>query len=767
MTRFQGSTSRLPSLSALSVTVPPPQGLSAPKGRPTFITARGATACSLFALAGVLSASPAAAFAGGAGVIDELVVTAQKREQRTQDIPLSIAAVRGDAIEATGLQSLQDFGNTIAGVNTASGNPGQMRLTIRGAGDLSGSNQGASVNGYYIDETVISYVPGYMPEVGIFDVARIEVLRGPQGTLFGDGSEGGTLRVITRKPEATHYFGRYRLTGYDTKGGDMGFGAEAKVNVPLQKDVLAASLTASYRDLPGWIDVPDLKRKDTNGSKLADARLAVRYTPRAGLVVDGSYLYSRSKIFDFLATSPGVLDPRTAGKAFGAGPVGALSPARAELNVAALTVSYDLPFATLVAASGWTRATNNSTRDLTAALPIAFPPPFVPGADAKFIYDVKSRAVSQEIRLVSRGDSRLDWTVGGYVKHETRSVGEGFTFTVPAIRTVDSPRSESEQTGTAWAVFADVDYQLNDRLSAQAGLRWFTDNKDFSVVQVRGSGFPLGFPPAGNVQAGQDSSTAASPKIGMTYRLRDRTLVYAKYSQGFRSGGSNTVPVATYRYAESQYGPEKLDAYELGLKTALAAGWSLNASVYHNDWRDLQLPFRTTDGVFSYVRNAGTASSDGAEVEAVGRVGEHLQVNLAYAYTNARVDGDVRDLLGHVIARAGSRIPLTSRNKITVSGSYTQPLSAKLNAVVDARYRWASANFTDPSNDAAFRNDASSQLFVGVGVEGAWGQLRLYVDNVLNAQDSIARFPPAGPPAYVFTNYSRPRTVGVELRGAW
>ena len=714
-------------------------------------------------LTGAIAGLPAMAYAADVG---EIVVTAQKRAQLAQDVPVSIYVATGEQLEAQGITSVQDFGNTVAAVNIASGNPGQMRLTIRGMGDISGSNQSSTVNGFYIDETAISYVSGYMPEVGLFDIERIEVLRGPQGTLFGDGSMGGTLRVITKKPDSTRYFGRYKLSGYSTEGGDVGFGAQASVNVPIQKDVLATTVSASYRKLPGWIDVPDLRRKDTNEADITDVRLAARYTPTAQLAVDSSYLYSHSKTFDFLGTSPGKLDPRTAGKAFGAGPVLGLSPTESELQVGAVTVSYDVGFATFISASAITKSANDQSRDLSSALPLVFPPSFLPGADAKFTYSVGSRALSQEFRLVSNGDKQLDWTVGAYIKDEKRTVDEGFVFTIPAITTVDAPKSHAEQKGTSWAVFGDADFAVNDRLSVQAGIRFFSDDKDFSVRQLTGSALPLGFAPAGDLRIGKDSATATSPKLGLTYKVNSKAMLFAKYAKGFRSGGTNTVPVK-YTYAPSEYGPETVEAYEAGLKSELVAGWYLNAFVYHNDWNGLQLPFRTDDGVFGFTLNAGKASSDGAELETGWQIGEHLKTSLAYSYIDAAIDSDVLNHNGSVVAKAGSKIPLTSKNKIALSGSYTQELTDKLSGVLDARYTWASSNFTDPGNALDYKNGASNQLFIGLGLSGTWGSVKVFADNVLNEQTSLARFPPAGPPFYVLSNYARPRNFGISFIGSW
>lgn len=695
---------------------------------------------------------------------DTIVVTAQKREERAQDVPVSLYVMSAKSIERQGITSIQDLGNSVAGVSIAAGNPGAMRMTIRGASDLSSSNQSASVNGFYLDETVMSYVPGYMPEVSLLDIERIEVLRGPQGTLFGDGSEGGTLRVITRKPDSTNAFGRVKLGAYSTEGGGQGWSAQGNVNVPLVRDVLAVTVTGGYRDLPGWIDIPDIKIKDSNTSKLVDGRVALRYIPNSALTIDAFYQIGRSKIRDFISTERDELNPRKVAAAFGAGLVGGLSPSEGHLDVGALTVSYDTGPATLVSASALTTSSYDTNRDLTTALPAAFPPFMVPRAIAQSIYRVRSQAFTQEVRVVSNGDSELKWTLGGYFKHETRAVEDGFVFNVPAIQTVDRPLSHSDQKGDAWAVFADVDFDLTDQLSIQAGLRYFKDDKTFSVKQLTGSAFPLGFPPAGSVQSGADSSNATSPKIGMTYKFSSDALVFAKYSKGFRSGGSNTTPISTYPYATKQYGSDSLNAYEIGLKTTPLTGWSANLFLYHNDWRDLQLPFRTNDGVFTYVRNAGNAKADGIEVEISAAVSSALSLGLTYAYNNSSIDKNVVDSFGRLIVASGSELPINSKNKVTANAHYERALAAGLTLSLDSRYRWASGTFSDPANTAAFANEPTSQLYLGASLAGSFGTLTVFVDNVFDRADTIAKYPPAGPPLYIYSNYLRPRNFGLELK---
>lgn len=695
----------------------------------------------------------------GSDALEEIVVTAQKREQAAQDVPVSLFALSGATLEQQGITSIEELGNSLAGVNVASINPGQMRLTIRGAADVSQSNQASSVNGYYIDETSISYVPGFMPELGLWDVERIEVLRGPQGTLFGEGSEGGTLRVITKKPDASQFFGRYQFGGSSTKSGSDGYSALASINAPLQKDVLAMTLAASYRKLPGWIDVPSLDRKDVNDAKMKDARVAFRFTPSEALAVDLSYLINRVDSFDNGATSPGTLDP--AEQAPGSGGVNATSPVDADLDIGALTFSYNFGAATLVSASAYTKQKSFTDRDFSAGMPLFFGDPSATGHQT---YDTRSRAFTQELRLVSNGEQKLDWTVGAYYKDEKRGVGEGDFFNIPAFGGLqDLLSTHSVQKGDSWAVFGDIDLALTEMFSVQAGLRYFSEDKDFRLDQLTSS--VLFGTTAGDFVVGSDKAKETSPKLGVSLKMSDQVMLFAKAAKGFRGGGANTAPLAQYPYASADYNPDSLWSYEVGIKTTPKAGWYANLYVYHNDWKDLQLPFRTADNIFTYTDNAGSATSKGAELEVGGRLAEGLSAGITYSYTDSKIDDDVFDEGGNLVAAGGSRIPQTPKSKFAITTSYTGNLTEKLQGHFDGRYRQQSSFFSDSANFV--QNGRSKLLYLSLGISGKWGRLSVFGDNLLDRNDTLAKYPPIGALPYLYINYVRPRNYGLEYKNSF
>jgi iron complex outermembrane receptor protein len=733
---------------------------------------RGVTLIGLAAVALPVGAqaqtSAAASKASSEATLAEIVVTAQKRVQVAEDIPVSLYAVSGAELETQGITSIQEFGNLAAGVSIAQTNPGNMRLTIRGAGDVSDSNQASSVNGFYLDETVMSYVPGRMPEVGLWDVERVEVLRGPQGTLFGDGSEGGTLRVITKKPDSKRSFGRYDA-GFDwTAGGGNGYTVGGAVNVPIITDELAVSLSARYRETPGWIAIPDLNLKDSNKNKLPDARFALRYTPSSALTIDAFYLFHKAQqLGDQLGTSQLQLLPSAA--AHGAGPVKSLSVENDKVGMAALTITYDFGSASLISASGYTKSWNEHAQDITAGAVAVFPPFFIPGNIDTTVDYFYSRAFTQELRLVSNGVQKLDWTVGGYYKDETRVVDDDLIFNVPAIHVVDFPKAESVQRGKAWAVFADGEYHFTDQWSVEAGVRYFSDKKDFYNLQIQGSIFPLGLSPSGTLSGNSADSTATSPKIGLNFKVNPHLLLFAKYTEGFRAASPNAIPLSKYPQAAPYANPDKLKSYEVGMKATPWAGGYINLYLYDNDWVDLQVPVRTSDNIWTYDTNAGKATMKGLELEVGGKVSEGFRLGLTYSYTDSTISGNVYDNVvpPRLIIKDGAELPYVSKNKIALFGSYETQLTGALKGVVDGHYRISSANFSDARNTPIYENQEARQLFLRMGVSGNWGSLTLFGDNLLNRDDTLAKGPPLGPALYVLNAFVRPRNYGVEYKGTF
>jgi len=689
-------------------------------------------------------------------IIEEVIVTAQKREQAVQDIPISIFAVTGDTLEQAGINSLEGIRDIAAGLEIVSVSPGAVQIAMRGVTNLSGTIESTAAVGYYLDETPVSSFATAMPEFAMWDANRVEVLRGPQGTLFGEGSMGGTIRVITNKPDSSDFYGRVQAEVSTVDGGETGWAGRGVVNIPLAEDTLALRLTLSHIDQGGWVEVPDIDEKDTNAIQSTDLRAALRWTPSDKLTVDLSYMYQDLELDNtFGQTSPGVLDPQD--QLSYAGPVGQLSTEASDYDLFNLTIDYDLGFASLVSATSSFNQDRSWLDDLAPQMPLFFgtsgPSSNSPGNTTVDVF-------TQEFRLVSIGDERLDWTTGVFYKTNDREAEQAFYFDLPDWGLVDKAASLQESSADSWAVFAEIDFEFTDRWSGQLGGRYYSDDRELTTTDLEDS---LIFGTvAGTVTSGSGSDSHFSPKVALTW-TGDDTLFYAKVANGFRSGGTN--PNQSFRPDQIPdiFGPEELWSYELGLKNTLAGGQvQLNAYIYFNDWTDLQLGFVTDDGLFGYTENAGSAESKGGELEFLWLPTDGLTLAVNLGYTNAKITEDVYNAFGELIAAAGNKIPFVPEWSLGATLDYVWPVSDNLEGVVHLGYAFRDENYSEPSNDEARENDKYNQVRLRGGIQGErWG-LYAFVTNLLNEEDTTYKIRPVAATPLTYTTYVRPRTIGVE-----
>ena len=696
--------------------------------------------------------------------LERVVVTSQKRLQVAQDVPISLFSVSGVQLENSGITNVQDLGNSVAGVTIAPTNPGILQINIRGVTDLGFLIAGTPANGFYLDEIPFSATGSHQPDVGLWDVQRVEVLRGPQGTLFGEGSMGGTIRVITKKPDASEFSGRVGVGTSSVSGGGTGYSVKGSVNIPLKQDVAAITIGVSDQKSPGWVAIPDLGLKDANTSTQTAGRFALRLTPSAQLTIDASYLQSKvdSNSNFGNSTSPGVLDPRAQNPA--AQKIGYLSTSGMNVDVGGLTVNYDFGSATLVSATSSFKTTTPYNRDLTTVVPLFFKTAGTGSVASTNGDTIKS--VTEELRLSSNGHKQLDWTAGLYYKDDQRYREENWKFNIPAYGPLIEDSLDSDaSTSKAYAVFGEVDYAVTNAFSVQAGLRYYSETKSDTGTQITPSavfGKPVG------ASTSSFDATNTSPKVSLNWKLTPDTLLFTKVSKGFRSGGANgnfgnTAAVGSkYPEMPGGYGPETITAYEAGVKSSPAKGWFLNAYVYQNKWQDLQLGFVTHDGLLGFTSNASSATAKGAELELGGRVSAGLTVGANLSYVDATIDSTVLNAVGAVVAKAGNAIPLTAKSKLALIADYSFPFSDALKGNFNARYQMGSSTFSEASNDPALKNDSTSQLHLKFGVSGPkWGSLSIHGDNLLNSNDTTIKQRQVGV-GLIYNAYVQPRTIGFE-----
>ncbi len=701
--------------------------------------------------------------------LEEVVVTAQKRAQAAQDVPISLVAISGASLENSRISGMEDLSQVVAGLEIVGGTPGQDQISLRGVTNLSGGIESTAAIGYYVDEVPVSSFSNEMPEMALWDLERVEILRGPQGTLFGEGSMAGTIRIITNKPDPNDFAARVEAEGYGTDGGAGSYDARGLVNIPVISNTLGLRISASYKDDGGWNNVPDLHLTDVNTNRQSDARIAARWLPLDGLTVDASFAYHQLDTGDaFRATSPGVFDPRQENPAVG--PVGSLDPVDTKFETSNLTASYDFGKATLVSASSFFHQNIDYTFDYDPYVGYLFGPD---GQNGTLSQSEQARIFTQEIRLVSDGHHTLDWTVGGFYSHSDRHILQGFDFGVidllgPGTGLYEDHEASSENaTDTAWAAFAQGDYEFARHLSMQFGLRYYEDSR-YHTYETLLNSIIFG-ETAGAVTSGSGGETAITPKWGLSWKPTDSFLTYVSVSRGFRGGGTNANASLSTPSAPipSDFKGEFLWSYELGMKSSPWRNSTLNAYVYYNDWTELQLVFVTPNGLYAYTSNAGSARSIGSELEFSYALSERLTARASASYIDALITQTVSDPNEGVLAQEGNRIPFSPKWKASLAADYRLPLTSEFEGVFHGVYSYRTSYFSDAPNTAQLENPGYGQLNLSAGVERHRWSADLFANNVTNSQRSTYRTWAVEAADVVDYTFQRPRTVGIRVRASF
>jgi iron complex outermembrane recepter protein len=684
----------------------------------------------ILACAQVVAAESQSAPGGGSETIEEVVVTALKRNTLLQETPMSMLAVSGKTLEERGIDNIADLLRATPGLSLVDQGPGQRRLVIRGV-----QSAGEAQTGLYYDETPVSGgAPSTTndagqrsPELRLFDIERIEVLRGPQGTLYGSGSMGGTVRVLFNKPEYD-YAAAIDSSFESTADGDSGYQVNAMLNAPLSGDQLAARSVFYYRDRGGYIDNATLGRDDINTELSRGGRVLLRYQPTDALTLDAAVHIQREDSFLSAWELP-------AGTYRTAAPT--QLPVRDDFELYSLTLNWDLKFATL------TGVTSLLKRDLRVSIDASrlmanFGPagaPFRPGV-LKQPQDVEDR--SHEVRLSSTSAGPLHWTTGVYFeKRDAFTLSEQLLAdpvtglpreprNVATSRTIDDMLEQR-------AVFGEVSYDLTSALTLTAGGRYFDYEK--SITGETTVGFPLlgaVVTPPTTVRSDEDGWVS---KVNIAYRIGDDALIYAQANEGFRPGGANQViglPAAL-----TPYEADSLWNYEVGAKTRwLNDTITLNLAAFRIDWQNMQVTGRTPDGAFNFISNAGEAQIDGVELETLFMPLPGLELSLGGSYTDARLSADQRDPNVNAPGRDGDRIPNVPKHAASFAAKYEWPLAGELTALARTDVNYVGSSFSEfrPTSPFIERIDSYTltNLRLGVRNELAGWSAYVFANNVFD-----------------------------------
>ena len=705
-----------------------------------------------------LAADVPAAKADAALQSGDIVVTAQKRgDQRLQDVPLSIVAIAGETLRKQGAVAYRDYLVQLPGVSYQSNGGFKDKIAIRGVADAIGSRT-LSTTGIYVDEAPISEVDASLADISTYDLERVEVLRGPQGTLYGASSMGGTVRLITNKPSLTQSGGQIDATGSSLAHGGFGYSADGYVNVPLITDLLALRVTGGYRRTAGFIDNLAYNKDDANSGISDYVRAQLRYQPNPALNV----LLSVQHKFDKRNGNPDEDLNRVKYDQYRLFP----DHQHYNTNIYGLTVDYDLSFAHLTSATNYIDKKGVTTRDFSADVADIADAGFsvAPDSGAALFYSYPNKLFSQEVRVSSTRHGRFNWLIGGYYSRFHPHNAQTEHLTDGQLADVDFYSSLTNLKRTQLAIFGELSYEIVDGLTATAGVRASrvtTHSYNFTDGILNGE--------TDDGPALRSNNKNVQQRYNLQYKLDENHQLYAQAAQGFRAGGPivpSTRPaclaeLATIGYssAPTQYGPDRLWNYEIGVKNAfLARKLRVNVSGYQIDWRNVQLSESLACGD-QFTANAGRARIRGAELESslAPTPGLILTFNLGYT------DSEFRDTNTKIRTVKGGSLPGVPKWNYSASLDYERPITARVSGFFHTDYGYVGGNrLSDlPGQSASrLRIEPSYDLLgarLGARFEGF--EVSVFGTNILDKRGILAT-------SFGQHNYqtvTTPRRVGVEV----
>ena len=666
------------------------------------------------AIAAALLASGQAALAqeqaGGdandeAGMMEEIIVTAQRREQSITEIPYNISAVSGNFIESGKIMTTGELLRGVPGANVidfGARNAGNVNaIRIRGLALDSTISQDVALSAVPPVSTYINDTPVYANLI-LKDLERVEVLRGPQGTLYGSGSLGGTVRYITRRPVLETFDGRVEGSFSTTKGSSgQNWDGDVVLNVPLG-DTFAARIVAGRIDYDGIYDLPNAyvlddqgfpvapdgilaetaeyeHLKDVDTAKITYARVALLWDPNEKFDALLTYSYQKDKIGGRMMPTQGV---DGWGDPYGRYETGSVQrePSSRKVDILSLEMSYDLGFATLTSSTSGYDHRGDSISENTGFSAqqgwLAFYYGNYPRPMHSAERSYSDEAFIQELRLVSNTGGKIDWIAGVFYRdQDVRSqqvnyLRNFFNWAHAAWDCCavgdDDFRYDRQENFKDKAIFGELTWHISDTFRLIGGFRYF--DLDYDNTTMLGVGLYDSFSINETTQF-KDGDSDTLFKINAAWDVSDNMMLYGTISEGFRRGGTNAVPLSGV-FAENpewqRYGPDYTTNYELGIK-GTGDNSFVSVALFYVDWRDIQLDTATTYWGFYAAQNGSDAHTQGLEFEYNKHFGNNWNASIGYAYTKGKLDEDFWSADGlYLVAPKGRKLPGLSKHTVNV-----------------------------------------------------------------------------------------------------
>jgi outer membrane receptor protein involved in Fe transport len=729
--------------------------------------------------------------------IAEIVITAEKRSSTVQKTPISITAISGDDLDAAGISSFNGLAQQTPGVALRSAGPGQTEIDMRG---LTSSGGNSPTTGFYLDETPVSPPAGanngkVVIDPDLYDLARVEVLRGPQGTLYGSGSMGGTVKLLTAQPELNKYSGSAELTGSGTEGGSANGSANVMVNLPIIDNKVALRVVGTDLYNSGWLDRTVLSNfpleqdnatnppgsirgnvansavqtnhSDVNWETLQGARTSLLVKPTDALSITANAFYQRIEQggYNTFDTPPG----KTVNTLTHYQPFDISEPFSDTFGLLNMVVKYQFAdFEVTSSTSEWSRE-EKQTQDLSEDFQwLLNLPSYLPASLTEYDY---SRQFSQELRVASTGDGPLNWLVGAfYSKFNSNYRQVSFSDAyVPVVGISDLISETEPQMVRQTALFANASYQITPSWKVTAGARLYD-------YQSTAGYYANGVFTSGDLSQvnsyNKESASGVTPTASIAFTPTDDLTAYATVSKGFRPGGGNQyVPISGGASCLSElealgktgapqdYNPDSVWSYELGEKAKLFGDRvTVNADVFYEKWKNIQLQVPLACGFF-YTDNGEDAGIYGTEAEIKAKVTDSLIIAASGGYTHADYGQNSPDT-GFV---KGQAIPDIPTYTFSLSATYEVPAFGEYDFIARAEN-----NHVGPMTDYTFSQNnlpGYNLINLRVGLIDDRKSAYLFANNLGNVRAALSDTNSLGAnlPTFNRVATNQPRTIGVTV----
>jgi len=691
----------------------------------------------------------------------QVIVSAEKRDERLQDVPVPVSAISAETLIETNQLRLQDYYSSVPGLNLATDNRGAPSVSIRGVatGAYVTPTVGITIDDVPFGSSVVASAYSPAPDVDPNEISRVEVLRGPQGTLYGASSIGGLIKYVTIDPSTDALKGRLQVgSDFIQSGSGAGYNASGAINIPIT-DTFALRANGFFHKEPGYVDNIESGRNNVNDTKAYGGRLSGLWRPSDDFSVKVSALLQRSKADGSsqveVGTGLGDLQQRYLGGIGGY-----------DRKIQAYSANLKAKFgdAELTSITGYGRSTVSDSFDVTSLLGGLSNALYGIGGDA-WVEDNTTKKISQEIRLAMPLGSHVDWLFGLFYTHEKTNPTGGFLGVDPITF---EPQEQLElqhieQTYAEYAAFTDVTFHITDRFDVQLGGREGHNKQTYNITTTGpltliflGAVSPVVAPEA------DSSDNSFTYLVTPRFRITPDLMAYARFASGYRPGGPNDTqdPIAPHEFA-----PDKTQNYEIGAKgDFLNHRLSFDTSVYYISWRDIQLSLSDPQTGIGYTGNASRARSKGAELSVEARPLMGMTVSswvvLNDAVLTERLPPGFPGIAA--VAAAGDRLPYSSRFSANLSLEQRFPLWGSADGYVGGSVSYVGerqGEFATTPQRQIYPAYARTDLRTGVRFD-SW-TAGLFVTNLTDRRGVLAGgLGTAYPTAF---NYIQPRMAGLNI----